>query len=230
MLGPVLVVAILLSPDAGRPLPPELPFRVVVHKANPVSSLTQAQLSAIFMRRVRNWPDGTEIRPVDHRAGAPVRERFSRRSGLQLLEELKREQPDLPVLVLTMHGDDEYAVRAVRGGASAYVTKESAPEELITALRKVMSGGRYMTPALAEKVAFAYASPGGTEKPHQSLSERELEILRLIGAGRSLKEIAAMLELSVKSIGTYRSRVLEKMSMNTNADLIRYVIENQLSL
>lgn len=152
------------------------------------------------------------------------------RSGLQLLGELKREQPDLPVVVLTMHGDDEYAVRAVRGGASAYVTKESAPEELITALRKVMGGGRYMTPALAEKVAFAYASPGGPEKPHQTLSERELEILRLIGAGKSLKEIAAMLELSVKSVGTYRSRVLEKMSMSTNADLIRYVIENQLSL
>ena len=152
------------------------------------------------------------------------------RSGLQLLGELKREQPDLPVIVLTMHGDDEYAVRAVRGGASAYVTKESAPEELITALRKVLAGGHYMTPALAEKVAFAYASPAGAEKPHQSLSERELEILRLIGAGRSLKEIAAMLELSVKSVGTYRSRVLEKMSMSTNADLIRYVIENQVSL
>ena len=152
------------------------------------------------------------------------------RSGLQLLGELKREQPDLPVVILTMHGDDEYAVRAVRGGASAYVTKESAPEELITALRKVMAGGRYMTPALAEKVAFAYASPGSSEKPHQSLSERELEILRLIGAGKSLKEIAASLELSVKSVGTYRSRVLEKMSMSTNADLIRYVIEHQLSL
>ena len=152
------------------------------------------------------------------------------RSGLQLLGELKREHPDLPVVVLTMHGDDEYAVRAVRGGASAYVTKESAPEELITALQKVMAGGRYMTPALAEKVAFAHASPGGSEKPHQNLSERELGILRLIGAGRSLKEIAAMLELSVKSVSTYRSRVLEKMSMSTNADLIRYVIENQLSL
>jgi two-component system invasion response regulator UvrY len=152
------------------------------------------------------------------------------RSGLQLLGELKREQPDLPVIVLTMHGDDEYAVRAVRGGASAYVTKESAPEELITALRKVMAGGRYMTPALAEKVAFAYASPGASEKPHQSLSERELEILRLIGAGKSLKEIAALLELSVKSVATYRSRVLDKMSMSTNADLIRYVIENQVSL
>jgi DNA-binding NarL/FixJ family response regulator len=152
------------------------------------------------------------------------------RSGLQLLLDLKREQPDLPVVVLTMHGDDEYAVRAVRGGASAYVTKESAPEELITALRKVMAGGRYMTPALAEKVAFAHASPASAERPHQTLSERELEILHLIGAGRSLKEIAALLELSVKSVGTYRSRVLEKMSMSTNADLIRYVIENQLSL
>jgi two-component system invasion response regulator UvrY len=152
------------------------------------------------------------------------------RSGLQLLAELKREQPDLPVVILTMHGDDEYAVRAVRGGASGYVTKESAPEELMIALRKVLAGGRYMTPALAEKVAFAHATPGGAEKPHQSLSERELEILRLIGVGRSLKEIAALLELSVKSVGTYRSRVLEKMSMSTNADLIRYVIENQLSL
>jgi two-component system invasion response regulator UvrY len=152
------------------------------------------------------------------------------RSGLQLLGELKREQPELPVVILTMHGDDEYAVRAVRGGASAYVTKESAPEELITALRKVMAGGRYMTPALAEKVAFAYASQGGPEKPHQTLSERELQILRLIGVGKSLKEIAATLELSVKSVGTYRTRLLEKMSMSTNADLIRYVIENQLSV
>jgi two-component system invasion response regulator UvrY len=152
------------------------------------------------------------------------------RSGLQLLGDLKREQPELPVVILTMHGDDEYAVRAVRGGASAYVTKESAPEELITALRKVMAGGRYMTPALAEKVAFAYASQGGPEKPHQTLSERELQILRLIGVGKSLKEIAATLELSVKSVGTYRTRVLEKMSMSTNADLIRYVIENELSV
>jgi DNA-binding NarL/FixJ family response regulator len=152
------------------------------------------------------------------------------RSGLQLLGELKREQPELPVVVLTMHGDDEYAVRAVRGGASAYVTKESAPEELITAVRKVMAGGRYMTPALAEKVAFGYASQGGPEKPHQTLSERELQILRLIGVGKSLKEIAATLELSVKSVGTYRTRLLEKMSMSTNADLIRYVIENQLSV
>jgi DNA-binding NarL/FixJ family response regulator len=150
------------------------------------------------------------------------------RSGLQVLTDLKREQPDLPVIVLSMHADDEYAVRALRIGASGYVTKESAPEELVAALQKVMRGGRYMTPALAEKIAFAYASPTTAEKPHHTLSERELEVLQLIGAGRSLKEIAAMLSLSVKSVGTYRARVLEKMTMSTNADLIRYVIENNL--
>jgi two-component system invasion response regulator UvrY len=152
------------------------------------------------------------------------------RSGLQLLSELKKEQPDVPVLVLTMHGDDEYAIRALRNGASGYVTKESAPEELVTAIQKVTRGGRYMTPALAEKVAFGFASPATTEKPHHTLSERELQILRLIGAGKSLKEIAAMLSLSVKSVGTYRARVLDKMAMSTNADLIRYVVENSLSL
>ena len=152
------------------------------------------------------------------------------RSGLQLLTELKREQPELPVLILSMHADDEYALRALRTGASGYVTKESAPEELVTAVQKVTRGGRYMTPALAEKVAFAVASPSNVEKPHQALSERELEVLRLIGAGKSLKEIAAMLSLSVKSVGTYRSRVLDKMNMSTNADLIRYVIESNLTL
>lgn len=151
------------------------------------------------------------------------------RSGLQLLTELKQVQPDLPVLVLSMHADDEYAVRALRNGAAGYVTKDSAPDELLSAIQKVTRGGKYMTPALAERVAFAYASPS-TEKPHQTLSERELEILRLIGEGKSLKEIAAMLSLSVKSVGTYRARILEKMSMTTNADLIRYVVENKLIL
>lgn len=151
------------------------------------------------------------------------------RSGFQLLVELKREEPDLPVLVLSMHADDEYAVRALRNGASGYVTKESAPDELISAVKKLMHGGRYITPSLAEKVAFAAAASSST-KPHQALSERELEVLRLIGAGKSLKEIAAGLSLSVKSVGTYRARILEKMAMNTNADLIRYVIEHRLTV
>lgn len=151
------------------------------------------------------------------------------RSGLQLLTDLKQEHPDVPVLVLSMHADDEYAVRALRGGAAGYVTKDSAPDELIAAIQKVIRGGKYMTPALAQKVAFAVAA-STSEKPHHSLSERELEILRLIGAGKSLKEIAAMLSLSVKSVGTYRARILEKMGMSTNADLIRYVVENKLTL
>ena len=152
------------------------------------------------------------------------------RSGLQVLTDLKREQPELPVIVLSMHAEDEYAIRALRIGASGYITKESAPEELVAALQKVMRGGRYMTPTLAEKIAFSYASPATAEKPHHTLSERELEVLQLIGAGKSLKEIAAMLSLSVKSVGTYRARVLEKMAMSTNADLIRYVIEHNLAL
>lgn len=152
------------------------------------------------------------------------------RSGLQVLAELKREHPARPVIVLSMHAEDEYAVRALRNGAAGYVTKEGAPEELIAAVQRVMRGGRYMTPALAEKIAFSVAQPGAAEKPHHTLSERELEVLQLIGAGKSLKEIAAMLSLSVKSVGTYRARVLEKMTMNTNADLIRYVVENNLSL
>jgi two-component system, NarL family, invasion response regulator UvrY len=152
------------------------------------------------------------------------------RSGLQVLVDLKREKPDLPVLVLSMHADDEYALRALRNGASGYVTKESAPEELIDAIRKVTHGGRYMSPALAEKVAFAAAVPATAAKPHQALSEREFEVLRLIAAGKSIKEIAASLGLSVKSVGTYRARLLEKMAMTTNADLIRYVIENDLQL
>ena len=151
------------------------------------------------------------------------------RSGFQVLSDLKHEQPGVPVIVLSMHGEDEYAIRALRNGASGYVTKESAPEELIAAIQKVTRGGRYMTPALAEKIAFATASPS-PQAPHHILSERELEVLQLIAAGKSLKEIAALLSLSVKSVGTYRARVLEKMTMSTNADLIRYVIEHNLQL
>ena len=151
------------------------------------------------------------------------------RSGFQVLSDLKREQPEVPVVVLSMHGEDEYAIRALRNGASGYVTKESAPEELIAAIQRVMRGGRYMTPALAEKIAFAAAAPP-SQAPHHVLSEREMEVLQLIGAGKSLKEIAAMLSLSVKSVGTYRARLLEKMTMSTNADLIRYVVEHDLRL
>jgi two-component system invasion response regulator UvrY len=151
------------------------------------------------------------------------------RSGFQLLTELKQERRDLPVLVLSMHAEDEYALRALRNGASGYVTKESAPEELIAAIQKIMRGGRYMTADLAEKLAFAYASPV-TQAPHHTLSEREMEVLQLIGAGKSLKEIAARMELSVKSVSTYRARLLEKMTLSTTADLIRYVVENNLRL
>lgn len=151
------------------------------------------------------------------------------RSGFQVISEMKHEQPALPIVVLTMHGEDEYAMRALRNGASGYVTKESAPEELIAAIQRVTRGGRYITPALAEKIAFAMATPA-VQAPHHVLSEREMEVLQFIGAGKSLKEIAALLSLSVKSVGTYRARVLEKMTMSTNAELIRYVVEHDLRM
>lgn len=151
------------------------------------------------------------------------------RSGFLVISELRHEQPGLPVIVLTMHGEDEYAIRALRNGASGYLTKEGAPEELIDAIQRVTRGGRYMTPALAEKLAFAMAAPP-VPAPHHVLSEREMEVLKLIAAGKSLKEIAALLSLSVKSVATYRARVLEKMTMSTNADLIRYVVEHHLPL
>ncbi|MHB0972104.1 MAG: response regulator [Thermoanaerobaculia bacterium] len=152
------------------------------------------------------------------------------RSGLQLLTEIRDVQPNVPIIILSMHADDEYAVRALRIGASGYVTKESAPDELTKAIESVMNGKRYITPALAQKVAFAYASPDTAKKPHQALSEREMETLRLIAAGKSMKEIAAMLSLSVKSVGTYRARVLQKMDMHSNAELVRYVVENKITL
>lgn len=152
------------------------------------------------------------------------------RSGLQLLTEIRATQPSLPVVVLSMHADDEYAVRALRAGASGYVTKESAPDELTKAIEALLKGERYITPALAQKVAFAYATPETAKKPHHLLSEREMETLRLIAAGKSMKEIAAMLSISVKSVGTYRARVLEKMDLHSNADLIRYVVENKVAL
>jgi DNA-binding NarL/FixJ family response regulator len=149
------------------------------------------------------------------------------RTGLEILRELRQEHPRLPILLLTMHPEEQFAVRALRAGAAAYLTKETAPEDLVVAIRKVIRGGRYITPSLAEKLAADLAD--GTERPrHEALSEREHQVLRLLGAGRSVTQIADELCLSVKTISTYRARILEKMGMKTNAELIHYAIKNQL--
>lgn len=149
------------------------------------------------------------------------------RSGLDLLIELKRERPRLPVLILSMHSEEQFAVRALKARASGYITKQSAPKELVKAIRKVQLGGKYVSPSLAESLAFELGDDDG-KSAHEKLSDREYQILRLIATGRTPKEIAAELNLSEKTVGTYRTRLMEKMKMKRNAELIRYAVENRL--
>jgi two-component system invasion response regulator UvrY len=149
------------------------------------------------------------------------------RSGLEVLKEIKKSRPKLPVLVLSMHPEDQFAVRILKIGASGYMTKESAPNELVGAVRKVMAGGRYVSPSLAEKMA-SYLAVDVHTPPHERLSDREFLVLRLIASGKTPTAIAKELALSVKTISTYRMRILEKMNMSNNAELTHYAIQNQL--
>jgi len=149
------------------------------------------------------------------------------RGGLDILKELKSQRPELPILVLSIHPEEQYAVRALKGGASGYLTKESAPDELIMAIRKASLGGKYISSSLAEKLAFDLET--GIEKlPHETLSDREYQVMCMIALGKRVKEIAEELSLSKKTISTYRSRVLQKMQMKNNAELTRYAILNRL--
>ena len=148
-------------------------------------------------------------------------------SGLDILKQLTSERPGLPVLVLSMYSEDQFAMRVLKAGARGYLTKESAPEELVKAIRKVVSGGTYVSACLAEKLAFDIGADS-SKLPHEALSDREFQVLRLIAAGKSVKEIAAELSLSVKTVSTYRARLLEKMNLETNAELIHYAIQNHL--
>jgi two-component system, NarL family, invasion response regulator UvrY len=149
------------------------------------------------------------------------------RTGLEVLKEIKREKPKLPVLILSMHPEDQFAVRLLKAGASGYMTKESAPEELVGAIKKAIAGGRYVSLKLAEKLAGLVARDVSAA-PHESLSDREFLILRLIASGKPVSVIARELSLSVKTVSTYRARVLEKMSMANNSELVHYAFQNQL--
>ena len=148
-------------------------------------------------------------------------------SGLDILKQLKSERPKLPVLVLSMHSEDQYAVRALKAGASGYLTKDSAPDELVKAIRKVVSGGRYVGSCLAERLAFEIGADS-SKLPHETLSDREFQVLRLIASGKSVTEIAAELSLSSKTVSTYRVRLLKKMNLKTNAELMHYAMQNHL--
>ena len=149
------------------------------------------------------------------------------RSGLEVLKELKRIRPRLRVLILSMHSEGQYARRAFKAGAAGYITKDSPRAELVTAINKVAQGGRYVSPTLAEGLVIDLER-GSDPAPHETLSDREFEVIRLIASGKTVGEIAVFLSLSDKTISTYRARILDKMGMRTNAELTHYAIKNNL--
>jgi two-component system invasion response regulator UvrY len=149
------------------------------------------------------------------------------RSGLDVLKEIRASASKVPVLVLSAHPEEQYAVRVLKSGAAGYLTKEGAPQELCRAVRKVVSGGKYLTASVAEQLAAEVQASG--RPAHESLSNREYQVMLLIAAGKVPKEIGDELSLSVKTVGTYRARILEKLKLKNNAELMRYVVERRLA-
>lgn len=150
------------------------------------------------------------------------------RGGLEILKELRATRPGLKVIVLSMYPEEQYAVRSLREGASGYLTKANVGDELVAAIRAVAAGRRYITPSVAERLA-SYVEEEGHRLPHESLSVRELQVLRMIAAGEAPGDISRELSLSVKTVSTYRARILDKMGMTTNAQLIRYAVEHGMT-
>ncbi len=169
---------------------------------------------ALNLVRTQNW----DIAVLDISLGG--------RSGLEVLADLKQLRPKMPVLILSMHAEEQYAVRAFKAGASGYINKASSAEELRRAILKIIKGGQYVGPSLAEKIVLQLAR--SEKMPHESLSDRELEVLCSIASGFTVGEIASKLSLSDKTISTYRRRILDKMEMKTNAELTHYAIRNGL--
>jgi len=149
------------------------------------------------------------------------------KNGLDLLKDLKVARPKLPVLFLSAHPEDQFAVRALKAGAAGYMTKESAPEELVKAVRKILDGGRYVSPTLAEKLALTVGKDS-TRTPHEMLSDREYEVMCRIASGKTVTEIAGELSLSAKTISTYRARILEKLGVKNSAEIVQYAVRNGL--
>lgn len=149
--------------------------------------------------------------------------------GLQVLKEVKMLRPTLPILMLSLYPEREFALRALKAGASGYLTKDRTPTEIMTAVKEVLAGRRYITPSLASRIAD-FLELGRSGALHERLSDREMEVLRLLGQGKTVSAIAADLALSVKTVSTYRGRLLEKLRLHTTADLVRYAIEHQLAV
>lgn len=149
------------------------------------------------------------------------------KSGIEVIQDIKQHSPKLPVLILSMHPEEQFAIRCLKAGASGYVGKQSVSVQLVEAIRKVHGGGKFLSPDLAERLAY-YIGRDSEKPPHESLSNREFQVFRLIARGKTVTEIANELSLSVKTVSTYRTHILEKMDMKTNADLVQYAIQNKL--
>jgi two-component system invasion response regulator UvrY len=149
------------------------------------------------------------------------------RSGLEVLKDLKSMKPKIPVLILSIYPEEQYAVRAFRAGASGYLTKASAPHELITAIHKISQGGRYISSSMAERLTY-YLDADASKAPHEILSDREYQVMLMIASGKTVTEIADELCLSVKTISTYRTHIIEKMKLKNNAEITLYAIQNKL--
>ena len=149
------------------------------------------------------------------------------KSGIEALKELRAANPRLPVLVLSMHPEEQFAVRALKAGAAGYVTKRTAARDVVAAVQKVLSGGRYVSASLAERLA-AQTQAGSVETPHETLSDREYQVFRLLAIGKTVKQIGKELDLSPQTVSTHRAHILEKMGMQSNAELIQYAIQNQI--
>ena len=149
------------------------------------------------------------------------------RSGLDALQQIKSSFPDLPVLILSIHPEEQYALRALKSGASGYLSKDTAPDELVKAVKKVLLGKKYISQSIAEKLADSF-SANTSKQLHETLSDREFDVMKLLANGKSVSDIAEMLSLSVTTVSTYRARVMTKMNLKSNSDLTKYAIENKL--
>jgi two-component system, NarL family, invasion response regulator UvrY len=193
-------------------------LRQILLEEFPTAEITEtADAAALFMKVLREDWDVviTDISMPD-------------KSGLEVLQQIRRDQPRLPVLILSAHSEDQYAIRALKAGASGYLCKDSASDELVIAIRRILMGKKYITSSLAEKLAFHLDQDDSDRPAHETLSDREFEVMKFLASGKVVSEIASQLCLSVTTISTYRARILTKMNMKTNYDLTRYAMENNL--
>ena len=149
------------------------------------------------------------------------------RSGVEIIKLVKEQAPKIPILILSVHAAEQYAVRTLKAGASGYLTKESAPEELVKAIKQIVSGRRYITPDIADLLVDQHTK-NDSDEPHKQLSNREFEVMKMIASGKKISDIAEILFLSINTISTYRTRILEKMGLASNAELTRYALTNNL--